>query len=188
MNTRTAGEDKELEALLMRQQIFVDYFDDIHIYDEKTRQVDDFNRQRGRWASHQIRSLLNNFHYLPSAIINSQYDWIDKIIQWMLIPRVFMMVIIFFACAILPFVYFTMAIKWWLIALICGFAFALATPDALVDKNWDSDFLKLPFRTFKSLLRMAGINLPSIKLPHINLPDIKLPKIELPSIQLPKKN
>lgn len=187
MNTRTAGEEKELEAMLMRQQIFVDYFDDIHIYDEKTRQIDDFNKQRGRWASHQIRSLVSNIHYLPSAIINSQYDWVDKIIQWMLIPRMILMIIIFLACAILPFIYFTMAIKWWLIAIVCGFAFALATPDVLVDKNWDSDFLTLPFRTLKSLLGMAGVNLPDINLPSIKLPSIKFPKFKLPSTKLLKK-
>ena len=32
MKTKTSGEDKELEALLLRQNIFIDYFDNIYIY------------------------------------------------------------------------------------------------------------------------------------------------------------
>lgn len=185
MNARTAGEEKELEAMLLRQHIFIDYFDDIHVYDEKTRHTDDFNKQRGRWASQQVRSLVSNIRYLPSAIINSQYDWMDKILQWMLIPRMIMMVIILLSSTILPFIYFTMAIKWWAVAIVCGFAFALATPDMLVDKNWDADFLTLPFRTIKSLLRMAGIRLPAIKLPNIKLPKQHLPKFNF-SLKRPK--
>ena len=31
MKARTAGEDKELEALLLRQEIFIDYFDHIYV-------------------------------------------------------------------------------------------------------------------------------------------------------------
>ena len=31
--TKAAYEDKELEALLMRQHIFVDYFDNIFVFD-----------------------------------------------------------------------------------------------------------------------------------------------------------
>ena len=182
MSVRTTGEEKELEAMLLRQHIFVDYFDEIFVYDEKTRMIDDFNKQRGRWAGQQLKSLVNNIHYLPSAIFNSQYDWVDKIVQWMLIPRMILMIIIAFASAILPFIYFTMAIKWWATAIVCGFAFALATPDRLVDNKWDSDFLSLPYRMLKSFLRMIGIKLPDIK-----LPDIKLPKIKRPSTFHPSK-
>ena len=72
--TKAAWEDKELESLLMRQNIFVDYFDDILVYDEKTRRTDDFNKQRGRWASTQFHMALSNLRFLPQALLNKQYD------------------------------------------------------------------------------------------------------------------
>ena len=147
----TVGEDKELEALLLRESIYIDYFEDIHVYDEKTRKVHDFNNQRGRWTYIQLHNLLNNFHSLPFAFMNSQYDFVDKIIQWMLIPRCIMMGIIAIMSIVLPFIYFTLALKWWLIASIALFAFAMATPDYLVGKNWDKDFLRAPLITLGAL-------------------------------------
>jgi cellulose synthase/poly-beta-1,6-N-acetylglucosamine synthase-like glycosyltransferase len=147
----SVGEDKELEALLLRDSIYIDYFEEIHVYDEKTRKVHDFNLQRGRWTYIQLHNWLNNFRFLPFAFMNSQYDLIDKIIQWILIPRTIMMGIASIMCFLLPFIYFTIAIKWWLITAIALFAFAVATPDYLVTKNWDRDFLRVPLITIGAL-------------------------------------
>jgi hypothetical protein len=50
-----------------------------------------------------------------------------------------------------------MVIKWWIIGIILGFSFCFATPDHLVDKHWDNDFLLLPFRMANSMaLRIMG--------------------------------
>jgi len=157
MNVRTKGEDKELEAMLMREQIFVDYFDNIHVYDEKTRHTDEFNHQRGRWAATQFHTLINNIRFLPSAILNRRYDQIDKILQWMLIPRTIMMGIMFFMSIFLPFIYMTLAIKWWVAAAVILFAFSLATPDYLVDEKWDKDFLRAPLVTLWGLVNIARV-------------------------------
>ena len=170
MKVRTASEDKELEALLMRQHVYIDYFDDIHVYDEKTRDVKDFNRQRGRWAFSQLRGLISNIKYLPVALFNRHYDLVDKIIQWMLLPRMIATAIIAIVSIIMPFVYFSLAVKWWVLAAIMGLAFAIATPNNLVDHNWDKDFLTLPIRTILSILKIdpERINLPKIHLPKFS--------------------
>lgn len=148
------GEDKELESLLMRESIFIDYFDDIHIYDEKTRSIKDFNNQRSRWISTQLHTLVSNIRFLPGAIFNKKYDHVDKILQWMLVPRTIMMGIIGLMSIILPFIYFTLVIKWWIAAALILLAFSLATPDYLVDKNWDKDFLRAPFITIGGLFNI----------------------------------
>lgn len=145
MNIRTATEDKELESILMRQHVFVDYFDHIHVYEEKTRRTHDFNSQRGRWVAAQLHTLLKNIRYLPSAVLHRQYDQIDKILQWMLIPRTILMGFILIMSLVLPFIYFSLAIKWWVAAALITFSYALATPDYVVDKNWDKDFMSAPF-------------------------------------------
>lgn len=147
MRTRTSGEDKELEALLLRQSIFIDYFENIYVYTEKKRTTEKLNEQRGRWAIQQMQNLFRNVKYLPGAILSKQYDLADKIIQWMLIPRTTLVGIIMLMCIILPFIYFTIAIKWWILAALILFFFALATPDYLVDEMWDKTFLRSPFVT-----------------------------------------
>lgn len=147
MKTKTAGEDKELEALLLRQGIFIDYFDDIYVYGEKKRTTEKLNEQRGRWAIQQIHNVIRNIKFLPGAIFRKQHDLTDKIIQWILIPRTTMMSIIILMSIILPFIYFTLCIKWWLLGSVALFIFALATPDYLVDEMWDKTFLRSPLIT-----------------------------------------
>lgn len=153
MKVRTSTEDKELEAMLIHQQIYVDYFDDIHVYTERKREVTDFNKQRRSWVLEQWYSALKNIRFLPAAIFNQQYDWVDKILQWMLLPRTILFPVLVLMSIILPFIYFTLAVKWWIISVIWGFSLALATPNELVDKNWDKDFISLPLATLKNLIK-----------------------------------
>ena len=151
MKVRTTDIDKEIEALLMRQRIYVDYFDNIFVYDEKTRRTGDLSRRRHQWAIAQYKNLAKNILYLPSAIVSRHYDYADKIIQWLLIPRLATVAIILLMSIVWPFIYFSMAIKWWIVGFFLGFSFCFGTPDELVGKNWDNDFLLLPFRMAQSI-------------------------------------
>ena len=109
MKARTAGEDKEMEALLLRQGYFIDYFDNILVYGEKKRSTIKMNEQHGRWAYQQLQNLVRNIKFLPGAIFRKQYDLADKIIQWMLMPRTSMVGIIMLMSISLPFIYLTIA-------------------------------------------------------------------------------
>ena len=152
MKAKTAGEDKEMEALLLRQGIFIDYFHHILVYGEKKRTTTKMNEQRGRWAIEQVRNFIRNIKFLPGAIFRKQYDLADKIIQWMLLPRTTMVGIIILMSLILPFIYLTLALKWWVLGSIALFIFAIATPDYLVDEMWDKTFLRAPLVTFWGII------------------------------------
>ena len=145
MKVKTAGEDKELEVLLLRQEVFIDYFEDIYVYGEKMRTTTKMNQQRGRWVSQQFQNVIRNIKFLPSAIFRKKYDLADKIIQWILLPRTTMMAIMILMSIILPFIYLTLVIKWWVLDSLVLFIFALVTPDYLVDEVWDHSFLRSPF-------------------------------------------
>ena len=146
MKARTAGEDKELEALLLRQEIYIDYFDNIYVYGEKKRTTAKLNQQHGRWASEQFQNFIRNIKFLPGAIFRKQYDLADKIIQWMLVPRTTMMAIILLMSLVLPFIYMTLVIKWWILGAMALLIFALATPDYLVTEMWDKTLLQDPMK------------------------------------------
>ena len=158
MKAQTAGEDKELEALLLKQGYFIDYFDNILLYGEKKRTTSKMNEQHGRWTLQQFQNLLKNIRYLPGAFIRKQYDWADKLIQWMLMPRTSMIGIMMFMSVLLPFIYLTLAVKWWIVSSAVLFFFALATPDYLVDEMWDRTFLRSPFVTLWGIISTKFIN------------------------------
>jgi cellulose synthase/poly-beta-1,6-N-acetylglucosamine synthase-like glycosyltransferase len=160
---KSSWEDKEFEALLMRQHVYIDYFDQIYVFNERKREVQDFNRQRFRWISDQVRSFIKNVRFLPVAIFNKHYDTADKIIQWMLLPRSIMFAIIFVMCITLPFIYLSIAIKWWVVGAIWGFSLTLAVPNDLVDKNWDKDFIILPLTTAHDILKSFTQKIRSIR-------------------------
>lgn len=145
MKVKTAGEDKELEVLLLRQEVFIDYFEDIYVYGEKMRTTTKLNQQRGRWVSQQFQNAIRNIKFLPGAIFRKKYDLADKIIQWMLLPRTTMMAIMILMSIILPFIYLTLVIKWWVLVSLVLFIFALVTPDYLIDEVWEHSFLRSPF-------------------------------------------
>lgn len=153
MTIRSNYEDKELEAMLIRQGVYIDYFDHIYIYNEKKREVADFNRQRRHWIVDQLINAAKNVRFLPAAIMNRQYDLVDKIIQWLLLPRSILFAVVLVMNIAMPFIYFSLAIKWWIITIIWGFSLALATPDELVDKHWDKDFVILPITTVGNLYK-----------------------------------
>ena len=96
---------------------------------------------------------------LPSALLNRRYDLIDKLLQWILVPRTILMGVIIVMSIILPFIYFTLAIKWWIAAAVIMFAFSIATPDHLVDKNWDHDFLHVPIVILWGLANIVWIGI-----------------------------
>lgn len=138
----TSGEDKEFEALLLRQGNYVEYLDDVKVYDEKTQKAENFNKQRRRWMAAQWSALRHNIKNVPLAILEHQYDYIDKIIQWMLIPRTLLMGIIFVMCVILPFFSGVAASKWYIMGALVVFIYAMCLPDYLIDKDFKYKFLR----------------------------------------------
>lgn len=154
---KSQWEVKEWESLLMRQNVFVDFFDDLFVYDEKKRTPEEFNRERLNWIKAQIHAAFKNIHYLPGALLNRRYNRIDKVVQWLLIPRMLMMAIIVGMSLILPIIYTSLVFKWWALFAITLLICAIATPDYLVDDHWESTFFKSPLVLMKSIPGLSGI-------------------------------
>ncbi len=169
LDARAYWTEKELELTLLRQHIYIDYFDGISIYNEKTRQAEEFNREHRNWIWTQLHTFVRNVRYMPLAIINRQYDLIDKILQWMLIPRMLLMAVILIMSIVLPFIYISSAIKWWFLFAIILLIFAIATPNYLVDSKWNSTFFKIPFVLFSSTLKRFKVGRKILN--YINLKD-----------------
>ncbi len=139
---KTFAEDKELEAILARDNIFVDYSDDIYVYDEKTARQDILIRQRSRWFHAQILafSLITKDFSLQK--INLTY--IDKIIQWVPFPRPVRFLLIFLMILFWSFVAFQVAIKWYCLLLIKIMTYLLAIPKRMYTRDFFASIIQLP--------------------------------------------
>ena len=156
----TTGEDKEL-VLLLKQRIFIEFLDEVYVYDEKTQGEKGFYNQRRRWLATQFAQWGRVFKDLPRAILSGNIDYSDKLIQWMLPPRLILFGGIIVMGSIMQIIDWPLALKWWALFLIMGVTLCLAIPDKLVDDRFKKSINKLPLLFIMmvvNLFRMKGMN------------------------------
>ena len=157
----TTGEDKELEVLLLKQRIFIEFLDEVYVYDEKTQGEKGFYNQRRRWLATQFAQWGRVFKDLPQAILSGNIDYSDKLIQWMLPPRLILFGGIIVMGSIMQIIDWPLALKWWALFLIMGVTLCRAIPDKLVDDRFKKSINKLPLLFIMmvvNLFRMKGMN------------------------------
>lgn len=140
----TAGEDKELEALLLKQKIFIEFLDHVYVYDEKTQNKAGFSSQRRRWIATQFAQWGRVFHDLPGAILSGNIDYSDKLIQWLIPPRLILFGGIIIMGTIMQIIDWPLAIKWWSLFIVIGVTLCLGIPNTMVDDKFKKSINKLP--------------------------------------------
>lgn len=148
---KTAGEDREMEALLLKQGIFIKYAPDIHVFDEKVSSQDNFQRQRMRWMTAQIQSLLNQLPQIPQAIIQGNINFIDKTIQQALIPRSILIVLLAVISVLMTLLVYEWCMKWWVLLGLLTIALFIALP------------APLRFKSFRKALAIPSLVLSMLK-------------------------
>ena len=154
----TAGEDRELEALLLKQKIYIHYEPEIHVYDEKVSNKDNFQKQRLRWMTAQIQSLLSLLPYIPKAIVTLNIDFIDKTIQQALIPRSMLIVITFVMACLITLLSRVWCLKWWLLFLFICLSLYVSTPKQLRKHSVFGKLFSLPMLVWKMLANILKID------------------------------
>lgn len=158
----SVGEDKELEAHLLLQKVFIKYEPDIHVFDEKVSNKDNFQKQRLRWMTAQIQSLFMQLPHLPYAIKTGNIDYINKTIQQALIPRSILVVGAFVVCIFMTAfsLLFSLSwyIKWWCLFLAICISLYLAIPKQLRSHTVFGKILSVPILVWKMVLNIPKIN------------------------------
>ena len=154
----TAGEDRELEALLLKQKIYIHYETEIHVYDEKVSNKDNFQKQRLRWMTAQVQSLLNLLPYIPKAIMTFNIDFIDKTIQQALIPRSMLIVLTFLLACLVTLLSREWCVKWWLLFLFICLSLYVSTPKQLRRYSMFGKVFSIPMLVWKMILNLLKID------------------------------
>ncbi len=154
----TAGEDRELEALLLKQGVYIHYEEDIHVFDEKVSNKDNFQKQRLRWMTAQIQSLFSLLPYIPTAIKTGNIDVIDKTIQQALIPRSMLIVITFVMACLITLLSQEWGMKWWLLFVFICISLYVSTPKQLRKHSVFGKLLSLPMLVWKMVLNILKID------------------------------
>lgn len=164
----TAGEDREMEALLLHQEVYIKYAPDIHVFDEKVSSQDNFQRQRMRWMTAQVQSLLSNLPKIPGAIVHGKINFIDKTIQQALIPRSILIVLLTGISILMTIIVPEWCEKWWLLLGLLAMALFIALPRQLRLSSFAKVFAipGLVLRMLKNILHMDRKNTDFIHTEH----------------------
>lgn len=150
----TTGEDLELEILLLRQRIPVAFLRKVPVYDEKVQNASSFYKQRGRWLAAQVDCLMRAIRDLPRAIFTGNLDYADKLLQWMMLPRVLLFGFIFLIAFVMSLLNWSWALKWWALFLLLVVTFWIAIP-----KNISANILKIAAKRIPLLFMLMFFNL-----------------------------
>ena len=164
----TAGEDREMEALLLNQGVFIKYAPDIHVFDEKVSNQDNFQRQRMRWMTAQVQSLLSQLPLVPNAIIHGNINFVDKAIQQALIPRSILIVLLGGISVLMTLLIPEWCEKWWFLLGLLSISLFIALPSQLRIRSFAKVFAipGLVLRMFKNILHIDHKNTDFIHTEH----------------------
>ncbi len=163
----SAVEDRELEAMLMKERIFIKFENDIPVYDEKVSNSDNFQRQRLRWMNGQFQTLLFMLPYLPQAFLTGNINYIDKTIQQALIPRSILLVLTLTLTIIITILTLTThyspltTLMWWGLFILLCLSLFIAMPSRLRKQAVFSRLVHLPrlvWHMFANILKIDHKN------------------------------
>ncbi len=155
----TSGEDKELEALLFDQGIYIAYLDSVRVLDEKIQGEGAYYNQRRRWIAAQFYALGSAAKRLPGAIVSGNVDYCDKLYQWCMPPRMLLVGMVPAWAVAMSILEPMWSIKWWVFSLMLLFAMAMALPDEQTDKKLGHALRRVPILillTAANMFRLGG--------------------------------
>ncbi|MGL5938567.1 MAG: glycosyltransferase [Phocaeicola sp.] len=145
-------DEKKIEALLLRDCIYIDYLDYALVYTVKRGEKKRYFHQRKVWIKMHYHSLFKNIGNLIPSLFQGNFDYANRILQWITIPRHILFGVVFFFGITLCFIDWTLSIKWWVLYLTYIFSLSVATPNYLVDEKFDKAIKRYPLLFIQMLL------------------------------------
>lgn len=153
----SAGEDKELEKLLLKQRVFVRYLPDTDVKDEKVQSGKGFYSQRRRWVSAQFFSMVESIKDFPSALLHGNIDYCDKLLQWIMLPRMLLIGTMALCLVLSILINGVDFIKWCILLGTIIMAFFIATPRYLYNWRLLKALFKIPVIIVMMVLNLFRI-------------------------------
>jgi cellulose synthase/poly-beta-1,6-N-acetylglucosamine synthase-like glycosyltransferase len=142
---------KAMETALLKENIYTEYLEEVVCYSKKEENSEGYEKQRIGWLRSQYSSTLFALRKLPLAILKGEWDYCNKLFQWLL-PSRFLLIACILLCAIsITTLDWTLSFKWYALLFINILTFLLALPDGEVNKKFKHAVWALPILMFSSI-------------------------------------
>ncbi len=153
----TAVEDRELESMILWDNIHIHYAEDLYVMDEKVSSGANFQRQRLRWMTGQVQAFFSMLPLIPRALRTGNVNYIDKTLQQALLPRSILLALLPLLCVAVTLLHASWSVKWWLLLLCFLLALLVAIPARLRTQALMSHVLALPSLVWHMLTNVFRI-------------------------------
>jgi cellulose synthase/poly-beta-1,6-N-acetylglucosamine synthase-like glycosyltransferase len=165
-----SGFDKQLELDLLHKGQKITYLQEAYILDEKVRESAVFENQRTRWISAQFNFAKKHFFSAFAALFRGNIDYFDKVLQFLLPPRLILLGSVFISLIVHVFLG---SFILWNVGLVMGYTVGLwlAIPSYLRKTIRIKDFSYVPVSLWymvKAMLKFKRANKVFIHTPHLN--------------------
>lgn len=163
------GFDKALELKLIRENHKIIYAPEIVTYDEKVDNADVFGKQRSRWLSAQYQFFFENISQGIKQLHRGNTDYVAKLFQYILPPRLLFPMITLLGAIITLTVYPFGGIIWMMAFVFVFSAYLISIPKRFYGKKMFESggaILIAAFQTIKALLSMNSASKTFVHTPH----------------------
>lgn len=170
-NLESTGEDKEIEELLLKQNHFIYYNEDIIFKDEKVSNKKSIKYQRRRWIGTQFNLLKLLLFNLLSVIKKGNINYIIKVIETIILPKSLLIGFLAITTLIITIISPIFSIVWWGMLILLLASLYVAIPKYLRDKRLIIALSNLPhyfMMMFVNLFKIKSANKSFIHTQHGN--------------------
>ena len=142
---------KAMETALLRQNIYTEYLEEVVCYSKKGESANGYEAQRLGWLRSQYSSALFAIKQLPLAMLRGEWDYCNKLFQWLLPSRFLLIALILFFTAVITIMDWTLCLKWYLLLAAIALTFLMALPEGEIARRFRKAIWALPILMFESI-------------------------------------
>lgn len=142
---------KAMETALLKQNIYTEYMEEVVCYSKKEENADGYEARRVGWLRSQYSSALLAVRQLPVALLKGEWDYCNKLFQWLLPSRFLLIALILFFTIVITVMDWTLCLKWYLLLAAIGITFIMALPEGETARRFRKAIWALPILMFESI-------------------------------------
>ncbi|AVM52045.1 cellulose synthase/poly-beta-1,6-N-acetylglucosamine synthase-like glycosyltransferase [Bacteroides zoogleoformans] len=142
---------KSMETALLKQNIYTEYMEEVVCYSKKEDNADSYEARRQEWIETQYSTTFHAIKKLPLAMLKGEWDYVNKLFQWLLPSRFLLIALITFCTFIVTILDWTISLKWYMLLACITLTFIMALPEGEIARRFKNAFWALPVLIFASL-------------------------------------
>ncbi len=150
-NLKGGDLSKSMETALLKENIFIEYLEEVVCYSKKEESSHGYEQQRISWLNSQYMSTFYAFKLLPLTLLKGQWDYSFKLFQWLLPSRLLLIMLILLCTAGITILNWTLSPKWYGLLAVLILSFIMALPEGEISKKFKKAIWAFPIIVFTSI-------------------------------------